>query len=135
MEKRNYFYGTLIIGIPLLRVVEMCIYELSEGLSFQIYWLPVVGFSLIVGVLLACSAAWLDKGRKRSLWLMPLLTLVYTNIIGSLNQSQSHTLLRGGVVSLLTSMAIDGALWTLIALIATFVALRVEGTPTSVAKA
>lgn len=129
MEKKAYFSLALIVLLPVLRSLEMVIYEMSLGMPLVFYWVPQVLFSLIIGGLLAFSAEWLDKNRARALWLLPLLTFVYASAIGLLNRALTHTLFRGGVAPALLLVAIDGLFWVLIAFMATFIALKIEARP------
>jgi hypothetical protein len=81
MEKKVYLWLALILGVPLLRLVEVFGIRSLTGELRGESLLGHIGLALIIGIGCAMGAQLTRMTDRRVLWAMPLLAVVYVGAL------------------------------------------------------
>ena len=122
MERTIYFYGSLVLGIPLFRITETAIIQTVSGMTLQLFNLNAIGLSVFIGLACCVISRWTDPLRGRTLWILPLFTSLFAC---ALFVAQSFpVLIRFGYVQMFLDVIAESTIWGSTAFVATLIGTK-----------
>ncbi|AIE85394.1 hypothetical protein [Fimbriimonas ginsengisoli] len=112
MEKKIYLGLSLILGVPILRVIEIVAIGLTMGGLSAANFVGHATLGLIIGVACAISVQVLKLRPAKMLWVLPLLAVAYAGLL--LGVSYPPTFFKLDPTYVSTMILMDLGAWAIV---------------------